>query len=83
MPISKSEFNAALTLQDDADLAHQESQAKRQAAKAGRASLATLIASWGGLDASDPFTVRLVEHEGAVYRVSPTDIKVLSTETTT
>ncbi len=82
MPILKAEFDDALALQADALAARQLSQVKRNEARDKEQELSVVIGTWGGLDSSDPFTVRLVEHEGDVYRVTPTDIKVLSTDAT-
>ncbi len=83
MSILKVDFDATLVLLAEAQAAHQESSAKRDEARDKRETAQTTIATWGVLDSLDPFTVHLVEHEGNVYRVTPTDIRLLATESTT
>ncbi len=82
MPIQKVDFAATLVLLAEAQVAHQESSTKRDEARDKRETAQASIATWGVLDALDPFTVHLVEHEGNVYRVTPTDIRLLTTEPT-
>jgi hypothetical protein len=81
MPINKTEFDAALALDQEVADANAVVDTKTQEAKDARQALRQLIATWS-LFPPGPNAVALVEHEGTVYRVNEGNIVALVPEST-